>query len=73
MILFQCNNVIILSLISFFLNYNQHVIDTRHFKIPQNHAELPNSSYKIYGYYFDAKEDEQCRKVVEGRTILYQN
>jgi hypothetical protein len=30
MILFQCNNIIILSLIIFLLNYNQHIIDIRY-------------------------------------------
>jgi hypothetical protein len=40
MILFQCNNIIILSLIIVYLNYNQHVIDTKHFKIPQHHMGL---------------------------------
>jgi hypothetical protein len=36
MILFQCNNVVILSLIIFCLNYNQHIIDTRYFEILQH-------------------------------------
>jgi hypothetical protein len=43
MILFQCNNVVILSLIIFFLNCNQHVIDTKHFEIPQHRTRLSTS------------------------------
>jgi hypothetical protein len=43
MILFQCNNVVILSLIIFRLNCNQHVIDTRYFKIPQHRTVLSTS------------------------------
>jgi hypothetical protein len=31
MILFQCNDVVILNLIIFYLNYNQHVIDIKIF------------------------------------------
>jgi hypothetical protein len=49
MILFQCNSVIILSLIIFCLNCNQHVIDTRHFKILQYHVRLST----IYLYFYD--------------------
>jgi hypothetical protein len=43
MIIFQFNNVVILSLIIFCLNCNQHVIDTRHFEILQYHAGLSTS------------------------------
>jgi hypothetical protein len=44
MILFWSNNIVILSLIIFCLNCNQHVIDTRHSKIPQHDAGLSTSS-----------------------------
>jgi hypothetical protein len=40
MILFQYNNIVILSLNIFCLNYNQHVIDTIYFKIQQHHVKL---------------------------------
>jgi hypothetical protein len=43
MILFQYNNIIILSLIIFLLNYNQHIIDIRYFKISQHPIELTTS------------------------------
>jgi hypothetical protein len=42
MILFQYNNVVILSLIIFYLNYNQHAIYTNYFKILQ---------YQIINYF----------------------
>jgi hypothetical protein len=45
MILFQYNNIIILSLIIFLLNYNQHIIDIRYFKISQHHAWLSTSLF----------------------------
>jgi hypothetical protein len=47
MILFQFNNIIILSLIIFYLNYNQHKIDTRHFEIRQHRTEL-STTLRIY-------------------------
>jgi hypothetical protein len=47
MILFQYNNVVILSLIIFYLNHNQHVIVIRYFKISQYRAGLSTSSYKF--------------------------
>jgi hypothetical protein len=43
MILFQCNIIIILSLIIFYLNCNEHVIDARYFKILQHHTGLSTS------------------------------
>jgi hypothetical protein len=47
MIIFQCNNIIILNLIIFYLNYNQHVIDIRYLKILKYHMRL-STSLKIY-------------------------
>jgi hypothetical protein len=47
MILFQCNNVVISSLIIFCLNCNQHVIDIRYFEISQHHVGLSTSYIKI--------------------------
>jgi hypothetical protein len=47
MIMFQCNNVVISSLIIFCLNCNQHVIDIRYFEISQHHVGLSTSYIKI--------------------------
>jgi hypothetical protein len=43
MILFQCNNVVILILIIFCLNCNQHIIDIRYFEILQYRTRLSTS------------------------------
>jgi hypothetical protein len=43
MIIFQCNIIIILSFIIFYMNYNEHIIDIRYFKIPQHYVRLSTS------------------------------
>jgi hypothetical protein len=48
MILFQYNNIVILSLIIFCLNCNQHVIDTIYFEIPQHCMGLSTSFLKAF-------------------------